>query len=561
MMVEHTSERGRPMASRTTLSYRATPAAPRPEEALRVTGSARLVLVISLSSFVSQPDADAFRHLRGSEAFAAALRALRLVAPFLLDREAEQAERDAYTLRIFRSRLLYNHFFPTYRVSWDSTMRERMRQLGCADINHWQRWAGRIRLTRNGLAVITLEQAFEDISPVACTEQILELPAHGEHPAAHDQWTIAMSILEAFLEAVNRQLVLQLEGGEHVIRFTSPAEVKHTLRLDRYVIYAFRKVERDGQLLLPNDLKRDYAQTLASFMEGMLVERDGERRFPHHAPQQALALAEGDVSSWEEELCLFTGESALIYYPLVGSVTYVGGPLGLDAHAYAAYWAGIVRGIEHLVAFRAEAQQVERRTTNLLSQVPGLTRKVNDGHLTVEDLWLLDHLAMGLSDIFDSLPELRSMAVTTTAFRADVVRCKFDVLLRELAVHETLELVNTNVEQLNFFLSYYNDMRLQWQGQRTNTLGIWLGATVLFMAVSSFLADTFNVIDVLSDPRQKGWTIIAWLATFVVGLLILALMTLRARRLFNRLFNRRMRKAERYSAHLAAVSEQVEERG
>ena len=176
-------------------------------------------------------------------------------------------------------------------------------------------------------------------------------------------------------------------------------------------------------------------------------------------------------------------------------LAYVGGPLGLDAHAYSAYWAGIVRGIEHLVAFRAEAQQTERRTTGLLGQIPGLTRKVNDGTLSAEDLALIEHLATGLSDIFDSLPELRSMAVTTNAFRADFVRRKFDVLIRELAVQETLELVNTNVEQLNFFLSYYNDMRLQWQGQRTNSLGIGLGAVVLFMAISSFLADTFNVVD------------------------------------------------------------------
>ena len=55
---------------------------------------------------------------------------------------------------------------------------ERMLQLGCTDIAHWQRWIGRIRLTRNGLAVITLDQPFEDISLIACTEQILELPAH-----------------------------------------------------------------------------------------------------------------------------------------------------------------------------------------------------------------------------------------------------------------------------------------------------------------------------------------------------------------------------------------------
>jgi hypothetical protein len=533
-----------------------------PEAELHVTGAARLVLVINLGSFVVAPDADAFRHLRGSEAFAAALRKLRPSAPFGIDESTGTIEHDAYVLRIFRSRLLYNHFFPTYRIAWDNTMRERMLQLGCTDIAHWQRWIGRIRLTRNGLAVITLDQPFEDISLIACTEQILELPAHAEQPAAHDQWTIAMSILDAFLDALGHQIRLYVgSGAGTVIRFTHTTEAKHTLRLDRFVVYAIKKIERDGRLLLPDELKRDYASTLAAFMESTLVEFDGQRRFPQYAEGPARALVAGDVSSWDEELCLFSGESALIYFPLIGrGLAYVGGPLGLDAHAYSTYWAGIVRGIEHLVAFRAEAQQTERRTTGLLSQIPGLTRKVNDGMLSAEDLALIEHLAMGLSDIFDSLPELRSMAVTTNAFRADVVRRKFDVLIRELAVHESLELVNTNVEQLNFFLSYYNDMRLQWQGQRTNSLGLGLGAVVLFMAISSFLADTFSVVDRFYNANESDLasrTFGTEVVVGVIGLLILGLMIWRSRKLFTR----RARKVQRFSAHLAEISGQVEERG
>ena len=130
--------------------------------------------------------------------------------------------------------------------------------------------------------------------------------------------------------------------------------------------------------------------------------------------------------------------------------------------------------------------------------------------------------------------------------------------MRELAVHETLDLVNTNIEQLNFFLSYYNDMRLQWQGTRTNNLGIVLGAIVLFMAISSFLADTFNVVDRLNNPDQNGWTIIAWMITFVAGLIILGLFIRRSRKLFNRIFSRRLRRAEQYSAHLAEFDEQAE---
>lgn len=534
-----------------TTTERASTQAQLPEAALRVTGAARLVLVINLGSFVHTADADTFRHMRGSEPFAEALRTLRPAAPFGIDESTSVIEHDAYTLRIFRSRLLHNHFFPTYKIAWDASMRARMQRLGCTDIEHWQRWAGRLRLTRNGLALITLEQALEDVSLIGCTEQVLELPAHGEQPLAHDQWTIAMAVLEALLEALGNTIVLKIDGVPHTIHFSTPDTFPHTVRLDRYVIYAFRKIERDGQLLAPHELKREYAQTLAAFMESTLIEVGGERRFALHAEKHARGLVGSDVAAWEEELCLFTSESALLYYPLISrGLAYVGGPLGLDAHAYGAYWAGIMRGIEHLVAFRAEAQQAERRTTSLLGQVPVLTRKINDGHLSAEDLQLLNHLAVGLSDIFDNLPELRSMAVSTTAYRADVVRRMFDELLRELAIGQTLDLVNTNVEQLNFFLSYYNGMRLQWQGQRTNSLGVMLGAIVLFMAVSSFLADTYNVVDRLSDPNQNGWVILAWMLTFIGGLVMLWLLSTRALKLVNRLINRRARKADKRSDEL-----------
>lgn len=508
--------------------------AAQPEYALRATGTARMVLVINLSSFVSAADADVFRHIRGSEAFAAALRKLHPRAPFGIDEATAALERDAYTLLIFRSRLLYNHFFPTYKAAWDQTMRLRLEEMGCADVGRWQRWSVRMRLTRNGLAVVTLDQPFECTPLIGCTEQVLELPARGQ-PQIQDQWAIGMAILRAFLDTLDSQIAVRVDDRDRAIRFTTTVQARHSVRLDRYIIYTFRRIERDGRVLMPEELKHSYAQTLASFMEGALVECEGRRRYPLYAAHQARALVARDVASWDEELCLFNGESALIYHPLIErGLAYVGGPMGLDAHAYGAYWAGIVRGIEHLVAFRSEAQQAERRTTELLGKIPSLTHKVNDGYLSNEDLDLIDHLAAGLSDIFDSLPEQRSMAVPSTAFRADYVRRKFEVLLRELDVQETLDLVNTNVEQLDFFLSYYNDMRLQWQGHRTNNLGIVLGMIVLFMAVSSFLADTFNVLDRITEPRHDDWLILAWISSGFVGLLLMALAVLRARRLLNR---------------------------
>jgi hypothetical protein len=129
------------------------------------------------------------------------------------------------------------------------------------------------------------------------------------------------------------------------------------------------------------------------------------------------------------------------------------------------------------------------------------------------------------------------MAVSTNAFRADYARRKFEILLHELDVEKTLELVNTNVEQLDFFLSYYNGMRLQWQAQHTNSLGVILAAVVLFMAVSSFLADTFNVAERLFAEDARSLAIRnlgAEVAIVAIGLLILGLMIWLARKRLTR---------------------------
>lgn len=496
-----------------------------PERTLRLTGSLRLVLVINLMTFVAKPDEDSFRHLRGSERYAAALRALRPAPPFRLDDQCAQIEQDAYTLRIFRSRLLANHFFPTYRVGWDTGMRALLAEAGFESIERWLRWAAQIRLTRNGLAVVTLEQPIDQEPLIAWSERVLELQSsHAMHEPApsidQDQWSLGMLILDAFLDSIGRCMPIQLSEEQSTqIHFGQPHSAHHTIRLDRYVIYLLRSVQVNGDLIAADALKQSYAPAIAGLMEGTLVEIDGVRRLPRTSADQSAALVGRDVSSWDEELCLFTGESALIYCPLVAQgVAYVGGPQGLSGHAYPRYWEGIARGIEHVIAFRAEVQQAERRTTNLLSYVPMLTRRVNEGELTSDDIRQIDHLATSLADIFDSLPEQRSMAVSSTAFRADYARRKFSVLARELDVQETLDLVNTNVEQLSFFLSYYSDMRLQWQGQRTNDSNMLISEIVMFLALSSFTADTIQVSEKLGVNERLGGqgALVLGVALFVV---------------------------------------------
>lgn len=515
----------------TPVTTHSTPLVERPAEYdLYLTGAARLTLVLNLERLVDPDDRHAFQHLRGSESYAAALRALSPPPPFARDEQADEVEQSGYALRVFRSRLIQNHFFPTYRAAWDDSMRNRLTQAGCADISSWQHWNARVRLTRNGLAVVMLERPLQHVSLIQCVEQMLELRGTQSARGVQDQWWLGYTVLQSLLDSLERKLTIAVDGRQKELHFANDPSTMRALRLDRYVIYSLQRIERDDLLVMPDELKTTYAPLVAALMEGSLVEHEGVRRLPGYDAEAARILLAQNGSTWTDELCLFTGESALLYRPLEGKdLAYLGGPMGLNTHAYRLYWAALERGVEHLVAFRSEAQQAEGRTTKLLGAIPHLTRRMQSGEVSPEDINEIEHLAAGLSDIFDSLPEQRSQLVTATAFRSDYVRQKFDRLIEALDIPQTLELVNTNVEQLNFFLSYYNDMRLQWQGQKSNQLTLVLTVVLMFLALSSFLSDTFNVLND-ANTVHGPFTEITW-ALICFGALTTAVVIWRAWRL------------------------------
>ena len=64
-----------------------------PEHDLRLSGTLSMTLIVNLATFVAEPDDDSFRHVRGSEFYATALRSLHPLAPFGLD-DADQTSRE-----------------------------------------------------------------------------------------------------------------------------------------------------------------------------------------------------------------------------------------------------------------------------------------------------------------------------------------------------------------------------------------------------------------------------------------------------------------------------------
>ncbi|MBX7221731.1 MAG: hypothetical protein K1Y36_17395 [Blastocatellia bacterium] len=509
------------------------------EHTLLASGRLRFVLVLNLSRFLDFSPAsetknqsptqtrEQFNHLRGSPAFLAALRNWKPGIPFVRDLGQDRIEEEGYRLRVFRSRLRETQFLPTYRLEWSTGLLEQLRE-ACPDLPELAHaWTVRIRFTPYGLAVVLLERELKNRSLVEWTEEVLEMQRERclvEDMAPSEQqvqWLIARWALVRFLETVGWEL--KVSGGHQpcCLRFQKSFKTERPLRLDRYVLHLFDTLQGPQGEVSPYDLKTAYKQVLAGLMEGSILIENHQKRFPTYPPVPPCLE---DVSSWEEELCVVTGEAGLVYTPLAHrGIVFFSGMHGRPTESYLDYWEAVVRGFEHVVAFRAETERAQRRTVELLGKIPHLTQRVNDGHIGRSDEAEIASLAGGLSDIFDTLPEQRSMEISAIFFRADAARRKFEILMERLDVPQILGQLNTNVEQLSYFLEYYNDMRLQWQSQRINTLAWRVGVVVLFMASTSFLNDGFQVYDrwnqAIGPVSVRHWTLLTF--GFLVFLLVL----------------------------------------
>ena len=110
-------------------------------------------------------------------------------------------------------------------------------------------------------------------------------------------------------------------------------------------------------------------------------------RYPRYKVSQVAQVFAGDTASWEDEICLITSESTLVYCPMAERARAVlSGSARTDSRqTYSDYWKSIARGIEHVVALKNEVQLLERDTTRLLETIPDITRKAADGNLSGSD--------------------------------------------------------------------------------------------------------------------------------------------------------------------------------
>jgi hypothetical protein len=267
-------------------------------------------------------------------------------------------------------------------------------------------------------------------------------------------------------------------------------------------------------------LRKDYSDTLAAILEGVLVEDEKQELALPHMDEETVQLR--DLASWKEDLCIFAPERALIYFPEMK--IYLSGQADTEAVHYEHYWECITRGIEHTVVVRAALQIIEYYTTRDLDEVPSLTQKVVDGKVTEEDKVEISRMAQAVANTFNLLPLLRDVLVPSSSYRASYAVNKFERMNSVLHLKDIEAHVERNVDELVGFVQFFSSMELQEELNKNeatiNRIGLVIALIALLVAGPSFLADynTFAV-EIYRMPWWTEWVFFLALVFFCLYLI------------------------------------------
>lgn len=227
-----------------------------------------------------------------------------------------------------------------------------------------------------------------------------------------------------------------------------------------------------------------------------------------------------DVSTWENEICIFRPERGFIFFN--NKHTLEASDKTVE---YKDYWRCIVRGVEYTVALRATLQLLESRTTRLLDSVPEILELLNSKNETHNVLLKnaeenkkrgekrLKDLAEDLASVLKILPGLRSIAIPTNAFRSGHSVRKFKYLYNDcFNFKEILGNIQKNIDELTDFLTFFEQQQLQLdldkkaddeaeKDRKLSLIALLLTITSIFYVFPSFVKDFSEWVFVYDEWR------------------------------------------------------------
>ncbi len=488
-------------------------------------GKVDVFMVMSLSAYLTPETRENLDRLRGGRGFAEAIKNLEPARFFARDREEEKVLDSGHDFQVFRRHLIKDWFFPTFYFQKELVEIPDDPQLKAA----LEQYDVRVRLSRSGFLEIKLTKPIkkEGEKLIEILRNLMELRLANKGNSSDDHSTMLKLTLfcaEKFIENLPREIVVN-EGTEPVKLTLQPLGPNpETLPYrQRYITLFFEEIYCThcwGRRIEADKLRRDYMGVLAAVVEGVLVQDSRNNvNFPVIDEESYKKLV--DLASWQNDLCIFAPERALIYYP--AQKIFISGRNKTRDIDYKYYWECISRGIEHTVVIRTALQSIAFSTTEILENVPRLTERVVDGEISKEDTQDILRMARLFSYSFKTLPFLRDILVPSSSFRASYAVNKFEYLNEVLHIKEVKDYVERNVDELVSFVQFFSSMELQNEiSSNQNAVeraGTIITIAALAAAAPSFLIDFVGVLGI-QEPIAKSYAVIAFEALAVILILV-----------------------------------------
>jgi hypothetical protein len=509
-----------------------------PSRDFYASGRIHVFIAMNLRDYVPSERRNDFDRLRGGEAFASALRGLVPSAGFVEDAQDRETTNRGHDFQVFRGHLAQDWLFPTYHLQ-----KETVERPSHVPQDEWEKHEFHVRLSRAGFLEVRitheLPESGENFADILQSQ--LELAARGDvHENRRSlQIRLALYCANLFVQGLQEAvLVHEKVSNQHIaLPFQRLGEQDDVPYRQRYMTMFLRRIvcQSCGRRIGADRLRTNYRATLAAILEGVLVEDATGRLTLPNMDEDILDVK--DLASWGDDLCLFSPERALIYFP--EKRIYLFGQTGTEAVPYERYWECIVRGIEHTVTLRAAMQIIEYYTTRYLDIVPALTKKVMDGFVTRGDKEDIGEMSQQVANTFNLLPRLRDVLVPTSSYRASYAIRKFEHLHAVLNIKDIEEHVERNVDELVSFAQFFTSTALD---DDINKVGILIGFAALMIAGPSFLNDYQDFfIETYGWPAWTEWVVFGFILAFALILIVSALA--RLRKFFLSLFSSLLRRS------------------
>ncbi|MBL7935675.1 MAG: hypothetical protein JNM51_07690 [Bacteroidia bacterium] len=507
-----------------TQSCNCDPNTVNPAEHFYAKGNVHVFMVLNLDAYLDDKNLkqksdletlqQKFIKLRGGAAFADAAQTINPEKYFLLDEKDKITIEHGHDFQVFRRHLVRDWFSPTYLFQKDTVELPNDFQV----IENWDKYELRIRLSRAGFLEVKLTRPIninKKIIDILRDLMEMQIQSDGSDSPMSPQLKLVLFCADKFIESISKTISINEPENDTPIKLslkTIGLNPDHLPYRQRYASLVFEEIicSNCNGRVEADKLKNDHWDILAALLEGVLIKHnDGTFGFPEMDDEVENTL--NDLASWKNDLCMFSPERCLIYFPPENIV--IPSRSGTKSVSYKDYWECIIRGIEHTIVIRTALQSIEYYTTSTLESDPRLTEKVVDKEITEQDKDDIRKLARAFSYSYKTLPILRDVLVPSSSYRASYAINKFEKLNSVLHIREIKEHVERNIDELVSFVQFYSSMELQQELNKSqeaiDNAGFIITIIALFIAIPSFLADFDDIFHNIGDFQ-------IWLALIIL---------------------------------------------